>query len=63
MQLVLMRPILEPSLMGLKGGEMMNRIIIGLIVVVIFLTVYFWPVSHADNFDPRSDEYSHGECP
>jgi hypothetical protein len=33
-----------------------------LIAALVFAVTYFWP-SHASNLDPRSDEYSHGECP
>ena len=42
---------------------MKHRLIILLLAVIVFAVTYFWPASHASNLDPRSGEYSHGECP
>jgi hypothetical protein len=40
-----------------------HNLILALIAVLVFAMTYFWPASRASNDDPRSDEYSHGECP
>lgn len=52
----------------LNGGRTSTRkkrgLVIGLIALLISLAVHFWPASHVvGNFDPRSDDYAHGERP